>query len=240
MKYGTALSWHRYSQKEAPEYYNASIATLLSDVRKWVPEERCAGEKEGGKEVRGWWCSRDVQTFEPAGGACRAVLKKHAEQVNAVCFSPDSQRLASGADDFSVLIFRVDTAELETALEGHSKPVNAVAFAPDGITVVSGSFDKQVRVWNVETGECSVLEGHEDSVTSVAFNKELVVSASRDTLIKIWDVQTKKLLRTLEGHEDYVTCVAFNSDGSKLVSGSEDQSLRVWEVATGKKKIMTR
>lgn len=42
-----------------------------------------------------------------------------------------------------------------------------------------------------------------------------------------------KLLRTLQGHTSYVFCVAFNPRSSLLVSGSYDESVRVWEVRTG-------
>ena len=72
-------------------------------------------------------------------------------------------------------------------------------------------------------GRClKVLKGHTDFVKSAAFNQEgsLIVSASYDKTIRIWDVQTGECLRILEGHTDFVKSAAFNHDGSMVVSAS--------------------
>jgi WD40 repeat protein len=50
----------------------------------------------------------------------------------------------------------------------------------------------------------------------------------------VWDVSTGKVQSVLEGHTDWVTSVAFSSDGTRIVSGSRDQSMRVWDLSTGK------
>ena len=41
------------------------------------------------------------------------------------------------------------------------------------------------------------------------------------------------MVRILEGHSDGVTSVAFSSDGTQVVSGSYDNTVRIWDVATG-------
>ena len=57
------------------------------------------------------------------------------------------------------------------------------------------------------------MEGHEYSVTSVAFNHNgtLLASGSKDKTIKLWNLETKTEIATLEGHYGFVTSVAFNS-----------------------------
>ena len=47
---------------------------------------------------------------------------------------------------------------------------------------------------------------------------------------RVWDVASGQSLRTLEGHSDAVLAVAFSPDGKKLVSGSDDHTLRVWPI----------
>jgi formylglycine-generating enzyme required for sulfatase activity len=71
----------------------------------------------------------------------------------------------------------------------------------------------------------------------VAFSpdgKTLASSSSQDATIKLWDLATGKLRRTLAGHGRPVFALAFSPDGQTLASPSEDRTIKLWEVATGK------
>src|SRR5262249_14716272 len=81
--------------------------------------------------------------------AAGRTLADNAE-VNAVAFSPDGQRLASGSYDHDayVKVWDVATGELIWKARGHDKPVFAAAFSPDGQTLATGGYDKTVRLWD--------------------------------------------------------------------------------------------
>jgi WD40 repeat protein len=78
--------------------------------------------------------------------------------------------------------------------------------------------------------------GNSSWVHSVAFSPDgrTALSGSADHTLKLWDVATGKLVRTLEGHSDEVTSVAFSPDGRTVLSGSWDHTLKLWDAATGK------
>ncbi|KAK3902612.1 hypothetical protein C8A05DRAFT_15350, partial [Staphylotrichum tortipilum] len=79
------------------------------------------------------------------------------------------------------------------------------------------------------------LEGHTDSVTSVAFSHDskTLASASDDRTIKLWDAATGSCTATLEGHTGPVYSVAFSHDSKTLASASDDRTIKLWDAATG-------
>ncbi|PPQ92961.1 hypothetical protein CVT25_000161, partial [Psilocybe cyanescens] len=102
----------------------------------------------------------------------------------------------------------------------------------DGSCIVSGSWDKSVRVWDALTGnEKLVLNGHTDSVNSVAFSSDgsCIVSGSQDKSVRVWDALIGNQKLVLNGHTDLVNSVAFSSDGSRILSGSTDNSFWAWD-----------
>jgi WD40 repeat protein len=50
----------------------------------------------------------------------------------------------------------------------------------------------------------------------------------------MWDLRSFQLVKTFEGHEDSVTCCCLTPDGQKLITGSLDKTVRVWDIAEGR------
>jgi len=80
------------------------------------------------------------------------------------------------------------------------------------------------------------LSGHSDSVWSVALSPDgqTLVSGSQDQTIKLWHLDTGKLLRTLAGHSQAVWSIALSPDGKTLASGSSDNTIKLWNLSSGK------
>jgi hypothetical protein len=68
----------------------------------------------------------------------------------------------------------------------------------------------------------------------VMHNDYLIVANDKNNTIKIWDLQTGKILNTLNGHDNWINSVAFSPDNSKIISSSSDRSIKIWDTQSGK------
>ncbi|KAI9199557.1 WD40-repeat-containing domain protein [Polychytrium aggregatum] len=76
------------------------------------------------------------------------------------------------------------------------------------------------------------LEGHSDSVYCIQFDRNYIISGSRDRTVRFWDIKKAKCVRTLHGHDGSVLCLQY--DSRYIVTGSSDHSIIIWEFPTGK------
>lgn len=159
--------------------------------------------------------------------------------INSLAFSPDGKFLVSGSDDKTIKLWDVNLGIEIFTFTGHAERVNAVAFSPLGKILASGSKDKTVKMWSLETGkEIYSFKGHTDDVLCVAFSPDGKLLASsgggNDKTIKILQLAENKV-KTLTGHSDWfggITSLAFSPDGKTLISGSQDKTIKLWNLET--------
>jgi WD40 repeat protein/tetratricopeptide (TPR) repeat protein len=171
--------------------------------------------------------------------------------VWSVAFSPDGKSLAAGSASGALHVWDVQTGRLTRRITASGACVNAVAFSPGGEAVLAGRSAQGLTLYDVKTGRAlREFSGHAGAVTGVVFlpDGKRMASCGGDTSgekhspelgndhVKLWDLETGRLIRSFAGHANVAWGLAASPDGRLLATGSADKTVRVWDVESGKER----
>ncbi|KAJ0756594.1 putative transcription factor WD40-like family [Helianthus annuus] len=153
---------------------------------------------------------------------------------------------ATCSTDNMIYVCKVGDNRPVKTFAGHQGEVNAIKWDPTGTLLASCSDDSTAKIWSLKQDTClHDLKEHTKEIYTIRWsptgpgtnnpNQPLVLaSASFDSTIKLWDVETGRLLHNLVAHGDPVYSVAFSPNGEYLASGSLDKCMHIWSVKEAK------
>lgn len=164
--------------------------------------------------------------------------------IRGLAFSPDGKRLASASNDKTARIWEVETGKVLIKLPAQKLELRDVVFSPDGKLLVTTAGSDQngspgdLKLWDAETGkELAKLNGHNRRVNMARFSPDgkLLASVSNDRNVNIWDVATRRRIKTLRfGIPRATTAVVF-LDNERIAVGNGGGDIWMWEAKTGRR-----
>jgi guanine nucleotide-binding protein subunit beta-2-like 1 protein len=173
-------------------------------------------------------------------GTPRKVLTGHSHFISDIDLSQDSKYALSSSWDGTIRLWNLKEATHKKTLIGHTKDVLTVAFSPDNRQIASGSMDKSVKLWNIH-GVCKFTvdqNPHSDWVSCIRYFQDIktpiIVSASWDKTIKVWDNSVMSLMHTFVGHKAQINTLDLAPNTNIIASGGRDGKVNIWNLVEGK------
>jgi RNA polymerase sigma factor (sigma-70 family) len=235
---GTIYCWDLTSDKEVARWKGRQPQSL-----------RLAFSGDGSKLVAGGW-DNVVRIWDVASGKEEGAARAPGHQgwVYGLCFLPDKKTLVSAGSDGQILVWDTARGRVVRRLQGHTGRVWCLALSPDGKALASGGADQTIRLWDAATGRSVRTIEARGALKALAFSPDgtRLASASGDDLYPtswsmqklpgeacVWEVSTGKKLLGLQGHQGGVKGIDFSPDGKRLATGGNDETVRLWDAATG-------
>lgn len=231
--------------------YSAISSLLFSNDGKTIATVHTEGKKDGALQL--WEC-----------GTGNLLWTANPPAKSVLAFSPDDKTLAGITPSYGLVLWDAQAGRVKQTATRHMHVVFTAAFTPNAKIVASGGTGEsdsgdyslsisghpgEVNLWDAETGRLlHTLKGHTNPVVDIAFSPDgrLIASASLDRTVKVWEVPTGRLQRTLTVGESGwgASSVAFSPDGKTLATGSggsrDEKStgqIKLWLVESGELRL---
>ncbi|PVU98172.1 hypothetical protein BB561_000079 [Smittium simulii] len=217
------------------------------DLNTETPQFTCKGHTNwvlyiawspDGKTLASGGMDNTVRLWDPSTGLqIGKTLSGHRKWITCLAWeplhiNPKANRLASSSKDGTVRVWDTSLRTCMFSVGGHTAAVTSVCWGGDG-NLYTGSHDKTIKVWNPEGKLIKTLAGHAHWVNSLAISSGFVLrTGSTDHTGKQFDTLEEAQARALERYKEQV-----GDRPERLVSGSDDFTMYLWEPQNSKKPI---
>lgn len=181
------------------------------------------------------------------------IMYGHREEINSVMYSPTGKEVVSASNDGSIIIWDANTGNMKHELKGHEGCVNFASYNPQSNRIVSGSNDGTIRVWDAVIGKEILKINVEEWIKTAVYSPDgsRIATVAQGT-IQLWDSEDGTEILTIPVHlpeeivfngekslcfnvdKMQINTVFFSPNGKRLVSASNDETVRIWDANTGK------
>uniref|UniRef100_A0A8C9MTC5 WD repeat domain 18 n=1 Tax=Serinus canaria TaxID=9135 RepID=A0A8C9MTC5_SERCA len=199
--------------------------------------------------------AESIYLWEVSNGNLLAILNRHYQDLTCLCFTDDSSHFLSGAKDCLALVWNLyNVLQAEPSQipdprhvwSRHSLPITDLCCGFGGplARAATASLDQTAKLWEISSGELLLSVLFDVGIMAVTLDLSeyhMFCGGMDGSIFQVdlcaWPVQRDRTFQTerengkvFKGHRNQVTCLSVSTDGSLLLSGSHDETVRLWDI----------
>ncbi|KAJ2143773.1 U3 small nucleolar RNA-associated protein [Coemansia sp. RSA 678] len=219
------------------QVYNGRTSQLKKAITRFHGQARSGSYRSDGKLIVAGDDTNIVQVFDGASRSVLRTFKGHQDPVHVTRFLPNNVHVMSGSDDKTVQIWDIPSQKAVNVFSEHTDYVRSgCVFAGNANVVATGSYDHTVRIWDVRANRCVTTIATDEPVEDVmVLPGGSVAAAAAGPNVHMFDLlMGGRVLTTLGNHEKTVTSLCMDSAGGRLIAGSLDHHVKIYNVQSFK------
>ncbi|CAH0553661.1 unnamed protein product [Brassicogethes aeneus] len=219
------------------QVYNPITKLVVKNLSRFRENAYGATFRSDGKLIVAGGEETNVKLFDVSTKSLLRLFKGHEAPVHRTYFVPNKAQIASYSDDKTVRLWDIPTEKNVISYRGHTDYIRAGATSPVVPDIVlSGGYDSIVKMYDTRTENEVLSINHGSPIEALLFLPSGGVFLSAGgTDIKIWDtIAGGKLLGSISQHHKTITCLKLASDNKRLLSGSLDRHVKIYDTSSFK------
>ena len=235
--------------------WDANTGTLLHTLGGQSSTINVVSLSQNGDSMVAGSDDKSAKLWDIGGGRLLQLFEKHDAPVAAVAISLDGSEVLAATnrgqnrnDAATMRVWNIADGKLLREIPDDAY-LTSIAYSLDRRLAATGRVDSTVRIWDLANGKplhtlkisqrqpskC-YTDGSPCRVSSISFSPDSsrLVTGSEDSITRVWDVSSGKLLQTFPLNWGYITAVGFSPDGTHVLNGNLDGGTRLWSIESGK------
>ena len=236
-------------EKKSQNSKNSSVSESSKEEKEKKEETNKKNEKKEYKDVLPNEIPEERKISNPNKlsfnyNCCQTIENAHKKEITTLAYILRRNEIATGSVDEIIKMWKINPDKnkmtLNKDLKGHTDSILCIKDFPKLNCFCSTSADNTLKLWNCNSLKCiNTLIFHTKCVLSCCYNplgKQEIFSGGEDLIIVVWVPKKEKDLESFEkkfvlkGHKMRISALAYSEDYNYLISGSDDKTLRIWDM----------